>query len=62
MDIPCAINLANEYRRRVEEVVSGDYGDDPKTLLLVAYTDVVVEHHEAITLLLQHKHSFATSR
>ena len=36
--------------------MSGDYADDTRTMLLVAYTDVALEHHEAIMLLLQQKH------
>jgi hypothetical protein len=55
MDIPSAINLAIDYRRRVEELVSGEYADDTRTILLVAYADVALEHHEAIMMLLQHK-------
>jgi hypothetical protein len=36
----------------VEQLVTGEYVDDPRKLLLIAYTDLVLEHHQSIMILL----------
>jgi hypothetical protein len=55
MDVTERIHLANEYRAQVGKLVSGEYKDDTRVLLLIAYTDLVLEHHESIMVLLGKK-------
>jgi len=56
MDIRAEISRAEDYRERVGALVSGEYSDETKVLLLIAYTDLVIEHHGSIMLLLKESH------
>jgi hypothetical protein len=55
MDLQSEISAANDYRQRSRSLVSGEYSDDSRVLLLIAYTDLVNEHHAAIMNLLEQK-------
>jgi|SRR5579863_9658146 len=56
MKLESEIERANDFRARAGVLVSGEYSDDPKVLLLIAYTDLVIDHHAAIMALLSQKH------
>ncbi len=56
MDTRAATSKADDYRKQVGNLVSGEYTDDPRTLLLIAHTDLVIDHHAAIMLLLREGH------
>ena len=55
MDVTERIRLANEHRAHVGKLVSGEYKDDTRGLLLISYTDLVLEHHESTMVLLEKK-------
>lgn len=46
---------AHEFRGRVGAITAGEYGDDPRTMLLIGFADQIFEHHEAILFLLENR-------
>ena len=44
-----------QIRERLRQLLPGKYPDDTKTILLLAYVDIALEHHEAIWLLTERK-------
>lgn len=47
------LDRADDLRSRVGSLLSGEYPDDGKIMLLLAYLDVVCEHHEAMLHLIR---------
>jgi len=52
-ELASAIAQAHDFRNRVGALVSGEYADDTRSTLLVAFSDQIFEHHEAILSLIE---------
>ena len=52
-DLKTEIGKAHEFRSRVGALISGEYDDRTRTTLLIAFTDQIFEHHQAILLLIE---------
>jgi hypothetical protein len=51
-DLKAEIAKAHEFRGRVGTLISGEFGDDARTTLLIGFADQIFEHHEAILFLI----------
>src|SRR5260370_22731396 len=49
------VERAERVRAEVARVLQGEYKDDTRLMVLLAYVDLAIEHHEAIGVLLRSK-------
>ncbi len=48
-----ALQNADIVRAEIYRILKGEYADDPKTMILVAWLDLALEHHQAIIQLIR---------
>ena len=49
------LQRAERVRQEIYRILQGEYADDPKTMITVAWLDQAMEHHEAIVKLIREK-------
>jgi len=55
MTVPETLDRADRARAKVVQILQGEYKDETRLMVLLAYVDLAIEHHEAIGLLLRSK-------
>src|SRR5215469_8307335 len=65
MTVAGTLERADRVRAEVAQALQGEYKDDTRLMVLLAYVDLAIEHHEAIGLLLRselHGSAFSLTR
>lgn len=55
MTVTATLDRADRFRGETAQVLQGEYKDDTRLMVLLAYVDLAIEHHEAIGLLFRRK-------